>query len=105
MGELMINCPKTGKPVSTGIYIGREKLGAMPVCFSSSFCPSCGTSHEWFARDAWVCDSDSGICDPNCTRRPTSAEGGLARDIATLKGDPVTACAGAASCVQDGQLS
>ena len=87
MGELMINCPKTGKPVSTGIYIGREKLGAMPVFFSSLFCPSCGSSHEWFARDAWVCDSDSGICD----RRPPSAEGSLARDIATLKGEPVTA--------------
>ena len=83
MGELMINCPKTGKPVSTGIYIGREKLGAMPVFFSSLFCPSCGSSHEWFARDAWVCDSDSGICD----RRPPSAEGSLARDIATLKGE------------------
>ena len=57
MGELMISCPKTGKPVSTGIYIGREKLGAMPVFFSSSFCPSCRTSHEWFARDAWICDT------------------------------------------------
>lgn len=56
MGDLMIRCPKTGKPVSTGIYIGREKLGAMLVFFSSSFCPSCGTSHEWFARDAWMCE-------------------------------------------------
>jgi hypothetical protein len=45
MGELMIRCPKTGKPVSKGIYIEREKLGAMPVFFSSSFCPSCDTSH------------------------------------------------------------
>ena len=60
MGELMIRRPKTGKPVSTGIYIGREKLGAMPVFFNRSFCPSCGTSHEWFARDAWVCESDLG---------------------------------------------
>ena len=30
---------------------------------------SCGSSHEWFARDAWVCNSDSGTCDPNCSRR------------------------------------
>lgn len=59
MGELMFRCPRTGKPVSTGIYIEREKLGAMPVFFSSSFCPVCGTSHEWFARNAWFCEAAS----------------------------------------------
>jgi hypothetical protein len=69
MGELMIRCPKTGKPVSTGIYMERGKFRSMPVFFSSSFCPSCGSSHEWFARDAWVCDSGAEICDPNCNRQ------------------------------------
>ena len=54
MGELKIRCPKTGKAVTTGIYIERARSRSMPVFFSRSFCPSCGTSHEWFARDAWV---------------------------------------------------
>ena len=62
MGELMMRCPKTGKPVSTGIYIEPEKLGAMPVFFST-FSPSCGTSHDWFARDAWMCDSGAEAMD------------------------------------------
>jgi hypothetical protein len=52
MGELMIRCPKTGIPVTTGIYIERAKFRSMPVFFSSSYCSSCATSHEWFARDA-----------------------------------------------------
>ena len=51
MGELMIRCPKTGKAVTTGIYIERARFRSMPVFFNRSFCPSCGTSHEWFARD------------------------------------------------------
>jgi hypothetical protein len=53
MGELMIRCPKTGKAVTTGIYMERARFRSMPVFFNRSFCPSCGTSHEWFARDAW----------------------------------------------------
>ena len=69
MGELMIRCPKTGKTVTTGIYIERTKFRSMPVFFSSSYCSSCGASHEWFARDAWVCDSDSGVCYPNCDQQ------------------------------------
>lgn len=39
MGELMIRCPKTGKPVTTGIHMERERFGSMPVFFCSSFCP------------------------------------------------------------------
>ena len=69
MGELMIRCPKTGRPVTTGIHIERVRFRSMPVFFSSSFCSSCRSSHEWFARDAWVCDSCSESCDPNCGRR------------------------------------
>jgi hypothetical protein len=69
MDELMIRCPKTGKPVSTGIYIERAKLGVMPVFFSSSFCPSCRTSHEWFARDAWICNSGAETHDLGTDRQ------------------------------------
>ena len=57
MGELMIRCPKTGKPVSTGIHMDRTKFRSMPVFFSASYCASCGRLHEWFARDAWMCEA------------------------------------------------
>jgi hypothetical protein len=57
MGELMIRCPKTGKPVTTGIHMERARFSAMPVFFSTSYCASCGGLHEWFARDAWMCEA------------------------------------------------
>jgi hypothetical protein len=75
MGIVVIHCPKTGKCISTGMHIDRAAFGSMPVFFSSTFCPSCRTPHEWFARNAWVCDSGPGNCDPNCERRERKNKG------------------------------
>jgi len=69
MGELMIRCPKTGKPVSTGIHIDRARFRSMAVFFSSSYCASCGGSHEWFARDAWMCEAAAEAMDPSRDRQ------------------------------------
>jgi len=69
MGELMIRCPKTGKPVSTGIHMERGKFRSMPVFFSTSYCASCGGSHEWFARDAWMCEAGAEAIDPRHDRQ------------------------------------
>ena len=59
---VMIHCPKTRKAISTGMHTDRAAFGSMPVFFSSTFCPSCRTSH-------WVCDCGPANCDPNCERR------------------------------------
>ena len=32
-----------------------------PVFFSTVQCPVCNREHEWFAKDAWVCDSPEAI--------------------------------------------
>jgi hypothetical protein len=64
MGELMIRCPKTGKPVTTGIHMDRTRFRSMIVFFSSSYCQSCGTSHQWYARDAWMCEPGAEMSDP-----------------------------------------
>ena len=63
MGELMIRCPNTGKPVSTGIHMDRARFRSMLVFFSSSHCTSCDTSHEWFARDAWMREPEAEAVD------------------------------------------
>jgi methane/ammonia monooxygenase subunit C len=36
-------------------------FGAMPVFFSRSYCGFCQAEHEWFAKDAWVCEPDSEV--------------------------------------------
>jgi hypothetical protein len=56
MGMLMINCPETGRALSTGLEAERASFNRAPVFFSRTYCPICRTNHEWFAKDAWVRD-------------------------------------------------
>jgi hypothetical protein len=57
MGTVMIKCPDTGRDIPTGMMADRTSFSATPVFFSRVQCPLCNTMHEWFARDAWVCDA------------------------------------------------
>src|SRR6266852_840128 len=59
MGIVMVKCPDTGHDLSTGIVADRASFNAQPVFFARVYCPMCRTEHEWFAQEAWVCDSDS----------------------------------------------
>jgi hypothetical protein len=56
MGTVMIRCPKTGRAISTGIRADVATFHATPVFFSQVLCPLCQLTHEWFAKDAWICD-------------------------------------------------
>jgi hypothetical protein len=56
MGTVMIRCPKTGRAISTGIRADVATFHATPVFFSQVLCPVCQLTHEWFAKDAWICD-------------------------------------------------
>jgi hypothetical protein len=56
MGMVMIRCPATRRAVSTGIEVDPATFQSMPVFFSRTFCPLCRLAHEWFAKDAWVCE-------------------------------------------------
>ena len=58
MGIVMIRCPETGREVSTGMHADHDSFRATPVFFARSYCPVCGTEHEWFAQEAWVCEGD-----------------------------------------------
>ncbi len=57
MGLVMIRCPRTGQEIPTGIEMEREQFGSAPVFFARVDCPVCGRQHEWFAGDAWLCES------------------------------------------------
>jgi hypothetical protein len=54
MGVVMIKCPGTGRAIPTGMEADRERFRCSPVFFARTFCSICKTSHEWFAREAWV---------------------------------------------------
>ncbi len=56
MGTVMIKCPDTGCEIPTGMVADRSSFGSTPVFFARVYCPFCRTEHEWFAKEAWVCD-------------------------------------------------
>jgi hypothetical protein len=59
MGVLMIRCSRTGRAIPTGTYVDAAAFRSSPVFFGQTHCPHCHATHEWFARDAWVCNSDT----------------------------------------------
>ena len=69
MGIVMIRCPETRRAISTGIQADRATFHTTPVFFSRTLCPFCRVTHEWFTKNAWVCDSEFADCDSNCERR------------------------------------
>jgi endogenous inhibitor of DNA gyrase (YacG/DUF329 family) len=62
MGIVMLTCPETGKPVSTGLetdavtfaYLPRSETLMMP-------CPACGGQHP--SSEAWL--DERGIAEPS----------------------------------------
>ena len=64
MGIIMIRCPEARRAIPTGMQIDREAFRSMPVFFGRTYCPHCRLAHEWFAKDAWVCDSGTTDCEP-----------------------------------------
>jgi hypothetical protein len=60
MGTIMIRCPQTGRAVSTGKEVASAvAFSSAAVFFGRTYCRYCRVMHEWFARDAWVCDSEA----------------------------------------------
>jgi hypothetical protein len=70
MGTVMIRCPQTGREIPTGYEVDPARFSSMPVFFARSYCPICRTEHEWFAKEAWVCEHAT---DPGSRPRPVSS--------------------------------
>jgi hypothetical protein len=57
MSILLIRCPHTDRPISTGIEIdSAETLAKLPDVLSHVKCPECGLEHTWWTREAWLED-------------------------------------------------
>ena len=52
MGMLFINCPVTGKPISTGVTTDAEGFSQMPNLVRYAHCQHCMTDHAWRPLDA-----------------------------------------------------
>jgi endogenous inhibitor of DNA gyrase (YacG/DUF329 family) len=54
MGMVMITCPKTKKPVPTGISMDKASFNSSTLTNNSVGCPHCGSMHVWNKKDAYV---------------------------------------------------
>ena len=53
MAILLVKCPRTDRPISTGIEIhDAETLINLPDVCSRINCPECGLEHVWRTREA-----------------------------------------------------
>jgi hypothetical protein len=54
MAVLLIKCPHTDRPISTGIEVDAETFAKLPDILSYMKCPECGLEHAWWTREAWL---------------------------------------------------
>jgi hypothetical protein len=59
VGMVMIKCPDTGHPASTGIEIDGESFARLPDVVASMSCSACGRQHLWRKTDAWLSDASA----------------------------------------------
>ena len=57
MAILLIKCPHTHRPISTGIETDPQSFAALPENLSHVKCPQCGLEHAWWTREAWLEDA------------------------------------------------
>jgi endogenous inhibitor of DNA gyrase (YacG/DUF329 family) len=56
MSSVMINCPTTGRAVSTAVEMEPIVFNRLPDLAGRMHCPACGQEHVWAVRSAWLCD-------------------------------------------------
>jgi hypothetical protein len=54
MGSVMIRCPKTENPVSTGIAMDKDSFDSSRLGYNLTDSSECGGRHTWSKGDAWV---------------------------------------------------
>jgi len=63
MAVLVIKCPHTNRPISTGIEVFRD-FSQAPDVLSHLKCPECGLEHAWWTREAWLQDEGTRLLKP-----------------------------------------
>jgi hypothetical protein len=53
-GEILILCPHTSTPVTTGLRIDWVVFKSLPPVAVPLRCPACGQMHRWKPGDAWI---------------------------------------------------
>jgi endogenous inhibitor of DNA gyrase (YacG/DUF329 family) len=75
LADILVQCPRTGAPVPTGLKTEWVLLKSLPCVALPLRCPACGQIHKWKPDDAWIGSarpsSDAGLL--NVSRAPVLA--------------------------------
>ena len=52
--RIMIRCPVTGRPISTGLTADPKTWSGRPLGINKVACPECKSLHAWSKPDAWL---------------------------------------------------
>jgi hypothetical protein len=72
VASLLITCPNTGQPISTGIETDEYSLQQIADVPSRTHCPACGLNHTWWKREAWL-EGVATACPGDPTRDVSAA--------------------------------
>lgn len=56
MSAVVVLCPFTCEPISTGIETDAQVLAKLPNIQAAVYCPRCGERHFWTPADAILAD-------------------------------------------------
>jgi hypothetical protein len=76
LADILIQCPRTGAPVSTGLKTEWVFLKSLPCVAVPMRCPACGQMHKWKPGDAWIGASRPSELDVLRPRAPVLAATG-----------------------------
>jgi hypothetical protein len=54
LADILVQCPRTGAPVPTGLKTEWVVLKSLPSVAVPLRCPACGQMHKWKPDDAWI---------------------------------------------------
>jgi hypothetical protein len=54
LADILVQCPRTGAPVWTGLKTEWVLLRSLPSVAVPLRCPACGQMHKWKPDDAWI---------------------------------------------------
>jgi endogenous inhibitor of DNA gyrase (YacG/DUF329 family) len=54
LADILVQCPRTGAPVPTGLKTEWVLLKSLPCVAVPLRCPACGQMHKWKPDDAWI---------------------------------------------------
>jgi endogenous inhibitor of DNA gyrase (YacG/DUF329 family) len=54
VADIVVQCPRTGTPVPTGLKTEWVFLRSLPRVAIPLRCPACGQTHKWQPHEAWI---------------------------------------------------